>query len=119
GAMPLKVLGCAKGRAVAAFRHLVMQAGSSCALHDALRAVLPGRCKVVTPAAVDLHTPMALLCDAPTTVVLTPDTASAQPCFPEPASLRARVLLADRGSRDLHSMRRVQAEGGFVISRAK
>jgi hypothetical protein len=50
---------------------------------------------------------------------LTPDTASEQPCFPEPAALRARVRLADRGSRDLHSLRRVQDAGGFVLIRAK
>jgi hypothetical protein len=41
-----------------------------------------------------------LLCDAPTTVVLTPDTASEQPFFPEPAALRDSVLWADRGYLD-------------------
>jgi len=88
GEMTLKVLGFAKGRALAAFRPIVMQDGSSFAIHDALREVFPGRFKVVKPAAVELHTTMDLLCDAPTTVVLTPDTASAQPFFPEPAALR-------------------------------
>src|SRR5438067_1055796 len=119
GDMPLKVLGFAKGRAFAEFRHIVMQDGSSFALHDALREVFPGRFKVVKPAAVELHTTMDLLCDAPTTVVLTPDTASKQPFLPEPASLRASVLLADRGYLDLHYMRRVQDEGGFFLIRAK
>jgi hypothetical protein len=119
GDMTLKVLGFEKGRACAAFRHIVMQDGSAVALHDALREVLPGRFKVVKPAAVALHTTMDLLCEAPTTVVLTPDTASAQPFFPEPASLRASWLLADRGSLDLPSLRRVPAEGGFFILRAK
>ena len=37
---------------------------------------------------VELHTTMDLLCDAPTTVVLTPDTASEQSFLPEPAALR-------------------------------
>ena len=88
--MTLKVLGFAKGQAVAAFRHLVMQDGSSFAIHDGLREVFPGRFTVVKPAAVELHTTMDLLCDAPTTVVLTPDTTSAQAFLPAPTSLRAR-----------------------------
>jgi len=119
GDMTLQVLGFEKGRAFAEFRHIVIQDGSSFAIHDALREVFPGRFKVVKPAAVELHTTMDLLCDAPTTVVLTPDTASEQPFLPEPASLRASLLLADRGYLDLHYMRRVQAEGGFFIIRAK
>src|SRR5947208_747820 len=117
--MTLKVLGFAKGQAFAAFRHIVIQDGSSFAIHDGLREVFPGRFKAVKPAAVELHTTMDLLCDAPTTVVLTPDTTSEQAFLPEPASLRASVLLADRGYLDLHYLRRVQDEGGFFLIRAK
>ncbi len=119
GDMTLKVLGFAKGRAFAEFRHIVIQDGSSFAIHDGLREVFPGRFKVVKPAAVELHTTMDLLCDAPTTVVLTPDTTNEQAFLPEPASLRASLLLADRGYLDLHYMRRVQDAGGFFIIRAK
>jgi len=119
GDMTLKVLGFAKGRAFAEFRHIVLQDGSSFAIHDGLREVFPGRFKAVKPAAVELHTTMDLLCDAPTTVVLTPDTTNEQAFLPEPASLRASVLLADRGYLDLHSMRRVQEAGGFFLIRAK
>src|SRR3989475_10939799 len=68
GDMTLTVLGFAKGRACAEFRHIVLQDGSSLAIHDGLREVCPGRFKVVKPAAVELHTTMDLLCDAPTTV---------------------------------------------------
>jgi hypothetical protein len=117
--MTLKVLGCETGRALGALRHIVMPDGSSLAIHDGLRAVCPGRCKAVKPAAVALHTTRDLLCDAPTTGVLTPATASAQAFLPAPASLRASVLLADRGSLDLHDRRRVQDEGGFLLIRAK
>ena len=74
---------------------------------------------MVKPAAVELHTTMDLLCDAPTTVVLTPDTTNEQAFLPEPASLRASLLLADRGYLDLHYMRRVQDAGGFFLIRAK
>src|SRR5438445_6839037 len=119
GEMTLKVLGFEKGRAFAEFRHIVLQDGSSFAIHDGLREVFPGRFKVVKPAAVELHTTMDLLCDAPTTVVLTPDTTSEQAFLPEPASLRASLLLADRGYVDLHYLRRVQDEGGCFLIRAK
>ena len=117
--MTRKVLGFAKGHTFAAFRHIVIQDGSSFAIHDGLREVFPGRFKVVKPAAVELHTTMDLLCDAPTTVVLTPDTTSEQAFLPEPTSLRASLLLADRGYVDLHYLRRVQDEGGFFLIRAK
>src|SRR5215510_9372918 len=117
--MTLKVLGFAKGQAFAAFRHIVIQDGSPLAIHDGLREVFPGRFKVVKPAAVELHTTMDLFCDAPTTVVLTPDTTSEQAFLPEPATLRDSLLLADRGYLDLHYMHRVQEAGGFFIIRAK
>ena len=119
GEMTLKVLGFAQGQAFAEFRHIVIQDGSSFAIHDALREVFPGRFKVIKPAAVELHTTMDLLCDTPTTVVLTPDTASEQRFLPEPAALRDSLLLADRGYLDLHYMHRVQDAGGFFIIRAK
>src|SRR6266446_4387836 len=116
--MTLKGLGCEKGHAFAEFRHIVLQDGSALAIHDGLREVFPGRFKVVKPAAVELHTTMDLLCDAPTTVVLPPDTTTAQAFVPEPTSLRASMLLADRGSVDLHSMRRVHDAGGVLLIRA-
>jgi hypothetical protein len=119
GAMTLKVLGFAKGRAFAEFRHIVLQDGSSFAIHDGLREVFPGRFKVLKPAAVELHTTRALLCDTPPTVVLPPDTTNEQAFLPEPAALRARLLLADRGYLDLHYLRRLQAAGGFFLIRAK
>src|SRR5712671_6478505 len=119
GDMTRKVLGLAKGRACAEFRPSVLQDGSAFAIPDGLREVCPGRFKAVKPAAVERHTPRALLCDTPTTVVLSPDTTHAQACWPAPASLRASVLLADRGYLDLHSLRRVQEAGGFLLIRAK
>ena len=119
GELTLKVLGFAKGRVFAEFHHIVIQDGSSFAIHDGLREVFPGRFKVVKPSAVELHTTMDLLCDAPTTVVLTPDTTNEQAFLPEPVSLQKSLLLADRGYLDLHSMHRVQDAGGFFIIRAK
>ena len=117
--MTLKVLGFEKGHACSEFRHIILHDGSSFAIHDGLREVFPGRFKVVKPAAVELHTTMDLLCDAPTTVVLTPDTANEQAFLPDPTSLRESLLLADRGYIDLHYMSRVQDADGFFLIRAK
>ena len=97
GDMTLQGFGFEKGRPWGEFRRITLQDDRFFALHDGLCEVFPGRCKVVQPAAVALHTTMDLLCDAPTTVVLTPDTANAQAFLPEPPSLRDRLLLADRG----------------------
>src|SRR5437879_11708658 len=119
GEMTLKVLGFVKGRAFGEFRRIILQDGSSFAIHDGLREVFPGRFKAIKPAAVELHTSMDRLCDAATTVVLTPDTTSEQAFLPEPPSLRDSLLLADRGYVDLHYLRRVQDEGGFFLIRAK
>src|SRR5712691_10887241 len=119
GDLTLKVLGFAKGRVFAEFRHLVSQDGSSCAIHDGVREVFPGRCKVVKPAAVELHTTIDLLCDAPTTVVFTPDTTSEQAFLPDPKTLKGSLLLADRGYIDLDSLHRVDTQGGAFLIRAK
>ncbi len=119
GEMTLKVLGFQKGQAFAEFHHIVIQDGSSFAIHDSLREVFPGRFKAVKPAAVELHATMDLLCDAPTTVVLTPDTTNEQAFLPEPATLTRSLLLADRGYIDLDYLRRVDQARGFFIIRAK
>jgi hypothetical protein len=119
GEMTLKVLGFQKGQAFAEFHHIVIQDGSSFAIHDGLREVFPGRCKAVKPAAVELHATMDLLCDAPTIVVLTPDTTNEQAFLPEPATLTGSLLLADRGYIDLDYLRRVAQARGFFIIRAK
>ena len=119
GEMTLKVLGFQKGQAFAEFHHIVIQDGSSFAIHDGLREVFPGRFKAVQPAAVELHATMDLLCDAPTTVVLTPETTNEQAFLPEPATLTGSLLLADRGYIDLGYLRRVAQARGFFIIRAK
>jgi hypothetical protein len=119
GAMTLKVLGFQKGQAFAELHHMVIQDGSSFAIHDGLREVFPGRFKAVKPAAVELHATMDVLCDAPTIVVLTPETTNEQAFLPEPATLTGSLLLADRGYLDLDYLRRVAQARGFCIIRAK
>ena len=112
-------LGGATGPAGAACRPLVRPDGRSLAIHARVRAGCPGRCTAVQPAAVALPPTLDRLGDAPTTVVLPPDTTSAQACVPEPPALRDRVRVADRGSLEVPSLRRVHDAGGGVLLRAQ
>ena len=97
GDRTLTGLGVHQGQACAALHHIVMQEGSACAMHDGWRAGFPGRCKAVKPAAVARQATLAWRCDAPTTVVLTPDTTNEPAFLPEPATLTGSWLLADLG----------------------
>jgi len=100
GKLTWKVLGFEAGHALSAFNRLVIQDGSSFALHNALADIFPGRFNTVKPAAVALHCTMDLLQDAPITIVLSPDTDSEHAYLPEPESLRGDMFLADRGYLD-------------------
>src|SRR6266446_4854600 len=119
GKLTRKVLGFEAGHAFSAFNRLVIQDGSSFALHNALADLFPGRFNAVKPAAVELHCTMDLLQDAPITIVLSPDTDSEHAYLPEPESLRGDVFLADRGYLDLTYLRDIDRHGGFFIVRAK
>jgi len=65
----------------------VIQDGTSFAMHNALQTVFPRCFKVVKPTAAGLHTTLDLLCDAPMTVILIPDTANEQAFLLEPEAL--------------------------------
>jgi hypothetical protein len=119
GKLTRKVLGFQPGHAFSEFNRIVIQDGSSFAIHDALCQVFPGRFNTVKPAAVELHCTMDLLCDAPLTIVLSPDTASEHDYLPQPQSLVGDLFLADRGYLDLTYLRDVDRHGGCFIVRAK
>lgn len=119
GKLTMNVLGFQQGEAFSEFTRIVIQDGSSFAIHDALCQVFPGRFNTVKPAAVELHCTMDLLRDDPITIVLTPDTDSEHAYLPEPASLQGDLFLADRGYLDLTYLRDVDRHGGFFVVRAK
>jgi hypothetical protein len=119
GKLSMKVLGFEAGQAFSEFNRLVIQDGSSLALHDALADVFPGRFNAVKPAAVELHCTLDLLHDAPITITLSPDTDSEPHYRPEPQSLRGDLWLADRGYLDLAYWRDIERHGGFFIVRSK
>jgi hypothetical protein len=117
--LTMKVLGFEAGEAFSEFNRLILQDGSSFALHQALAHVFPGRFTAVSPAAVELHGTLDLLQDAPIVIALSPDTDSEHDYRPEPESLRGDLLLADRGYLDLTYLRDIDRHGGFFIMRSK
>lgn len=117
--LTMKVLGFEAGAAFSEFNRLLLQDGTSFALHKALSHVFPGRFNAVSPAAVELHCSLDLLQDAPITIALSPDTDSEHGYRPEPESLRHDLLLADRGYLDLTYLRDIERHGGFFIVRSK
>jgi hypothetical protein len=119
GKLSMKVLGFEAGQAFSEFKRLVIQDGSSLALHNALADVFPGRFNAVKPAAVELHCTLGLLHDAPITITLSPDTDSEHHYRPEPDSLCGDLWLADRGYLDLAYLRDMERHGGFFIVRSK
>jgi len=119
GKLTRKVLGFETGHALSDFKRLVIQDGSSLALHNALADRFPGRFRAVKPAAVELHCTMDVLQDAPFTIVLSPDTDSEHDYRPAPETLKGDLFLADRGYLDLAYLRDIDRHGGFFIVRAK
>ena len=117
--LTMKVLGFEAGEAFSEFNRLILQDGSSFALHQALAEVFPGRFNAVSPAAVELHCTLDVLQDSPLTIALSPDTDSEHDYRPKPESLRGDVFLADRGYLDLTYLRDIDRYGGFFIVRSK
>ena len=117
--LKMKVLGFEAGAAFSEFNRLILQDGSSFALHQALVHVFPGRFNAVSPAAVELHCTMDLLRDAPMIITLSPDTDSEHDYRPAPESLRGDLLLADRGYLDLTYLRDIERHGGCLLVRGK
>ncbi len=119
GKLTRKVLGFQPGEAFSEFNRIILQDGSSFAIHDALSQVFPGRFNAVSPAAVELHCTMDLLCDTAVTIVLAPDTDCEQDFLPQPASLKDDLFLADRGYLNLTYLHEVNRHGGCFVVRAK
>lgn len=79
-------------QAVAQFRDIVIQDGSSFALKRALRDVFPGRFTTKGPAAVEIHATYSGYADDVTAIHLAPDCEAERQCLPEPRSLAGLSL---------------------------
>lgn len=103
--------------AVARFKDIVIQDGSSFALKKKLRDVFPGRFTTVEPAAVELHATYSGFSDEVSSVQLAPDKEAERQFLPAASTLKDRLLLADRGYPSVDYFEAVDKEGGAFIVR--
>ena len=113
----LETLTPAGEQAVARFRDIVIHDGSSFALKPALAAAFPGRFTAIEPAAVEVHATYSGFADEVSRVDIAPDAPAERPFLPEPATLRDRLLLADRGYPGVEYFDAVDRAGGAFIIR--
>jgi hypothetical protein len=104
-------------RAVARFRDIVIQDGSSFAVKSPLHTVFPGRFTTIEPAAVEVHATYSGFTDEVCAVQVAPDKEAERPFLPDPVTLKDCLLLADRGYPSVAYFEAVRAQGGFFIVR--
>jgi hypothetical protein len=115
----LQVLAPLRGGPFARFRDIVIQDGTSFALQDGLAEAFRGRFTTLSPAAVELHCTMSVFSDNLETVVITSDAESERHHLPEPADLKDKLLLGDRGYDSTAYMLAVDEKGGFFLIRVR
>lgn len=117
GRLAVQTLAPVRGQALSSFKDIVLQDGSSFAMHDALQAIFPGRFTATSPAAVELHATMSVLTGQPLRVSIAPDAQGERDFLPEPEDLTGMLFLADRGYMDVAYCRDVAAAGGAYVIR--
>lgn len=103
--------------AVARFKDIVIQDGSSFALKPQLRRAFRGRFTAFEPAAVEVHATYSGLADEVSAVQIAPDAEAERQFLPDPTTLTDRLLLADRGSPSVAYFEAVNEHGGAFIVR--
>lgn len=101
------------------FTDVVVQDGSSFAVHDALAETFGGRFTTIRPAAVELHTCFSVFGDRVLHTAVASDKEAERDFLPSAGELTGKLLLADRGYPSLEYFERVQAAGGYFLMRAK
>jgi hypothetical protein len=101
------------------FADVLVQDGSSFAVHDALATTFGGRFTKVRPAAVELHTCVSLFKDQVLNVQLAPDKEAERDFLPAPHELTDKLLLADRGYPCLNYFEQVMEANGYFLMRSK
>ena len=102
---------------LAHFQDVVVQDGSSFAVHDALARTFGGRFTTIRPAAVEVHTFLSLFHDQVIDVAVAPDKEAERQFLPPAETLTGKLLLADRGYQSLDYWAAVHAGGGFFLMR--
>ena len=95
---------------------MILQDGSSFAVHHGLAEIFPSRFKN-DRAAIECHLSMSLFSQSPKTMVVTAETASERAFLPEPTDLNNKLFLADAGYIDFSYFEQVELHGGSFIVR--
>jgi len=104
---------------LANFQDIVIQDGSSFAVHDALARTFGGRFTSIRPAAVEIHTFLSVFRDQVIDVTVAPDKDAERQFLPPAKTLTGKLLLADRGYQSLRYWDEVDQAGGYFLMRAK
>ena len=117
--MCLPVLAPLRNGPFARFKDILLQDGSSFALHDGLSDAFRGRFTTVSPAAVELHCTMSVFSDNLVSITLTGDAECERHELPDPKELKGKLLMADRGYDSTEYMLAVQNEEGSFLIRVR
>lgn len=101
----------------ARFNDILLQDGTSFALHDGLEEAFKGRFTTVSPAAVELHCTMSLFTDTLVSVTMTGDSECERHHLPAPKDLKDKLLMGDRGYDSTGYMMDVNDAGGSYLTR--
>jgi len=101
------------------FEDIIVQDGTSFALHDGLAEAFKGRFTTISPAAAELHCTMSIFTDNLEAVTLTGDHECERHYLPDPQELAGKLLLADRGYDSTSYLWEVMKAGGCVIVRIR
>jgi hypothetical protein len=100
------------------FEQVLLQDGSSFALHPDLAEIFPNRFKGLSPAGVECHMTMSLADAQPIKLEISADTASERDYLPEAERMTQKLLLADAGYVGLKYMADIERNNGFYLMRA-
>lgn len=101
------------------FKRIVLQDGSSFAVHDSLKDTFKGRFTKISPAAIEVHVSWDVLQGYPEEISVSPDSQAEYDFLPEAKSLVDTLFLADRGYFKLSYLESIDTAGGFYVVRAK
>jgi len=103
--------------AVACFKDIVIQDGSSFALKNCLETSFPGRFTNIQPAAVEVHATYSGFSDEVSAVRIAADSEAERQFLPAPEELRDKLLLADRGYPSVGYFTAIDENSGSYVIR--
>lgn len=101
------------------FKQIILQDGSSFAVHDSLKKTFKGRFTKISPAAIEVHVALDLLKGCPSQVSVSADSKAEYDFLPKADTLKDTLFLADRGYFKLSYLQEIDNIGGSYIVRAK